>query len=284
VRRTSVLSFFVAMKEKIKIPETLGGNIWLYSFKGHTHFMHRHDELEVNLVTRGTANYLVDGRRYVLNRNTQIWLFPSQDHLLLDQSADYQMWILVFRGELVKNACTSPDTLVLTKDNAPEHFCRPLVEHQAARLRLLFDELNALKDHAPRFNTGLAYAMLSSWAAHASDERITPSFDIHPAVEKAARLIHAEEDAIGIAELGRQAGLSASRLSRLFKQQTGVTLVDYRNKQRLQRFLRLYGQGRRKNMIAAALEAGFGSYPQFHRVFKAQMGYGPAAYRRRLQD
>jgi AraC-like DNA-binding protein len=271
------------MKEKISIPAALQGNIWLNTFNGYIHFMHRHDELEVNLVTRGTANYLVDGRRYVLKRNTQIWLFPSQDHLLLDQSSDYQMWILVFRAELVKNACTTPDTYPLTQNKAPEHFCRPLAEHQAARLRLLFDELNTVKEHAPRFNTGLAYAMLSSWAAHAMDERITPSFDIHPAVERAARLIHAEEDAVGIAELGRQAGLSASRLSRLFKQQTGVTLVDYRNKQRLQRFLRLYGQGRRKNMIAAALEAGFGSYPQFHRVFKAEMGYGPAEYRRRQQ-
>jgi AraC-like DNA-binding protein len=269
------------MKEKINIPPQLAGNVWRHNYAGVTHFMHRHDELEVNLVTRGTASYLVDDKRYVLKKNTQIWLFPAQEHLLLDQSSDYEMWILVFRAEIVNASCTTADTLPLTKDTAPEHFCRPLAEHQTARLKVLFDELKSLKDHPPRFNTGLAYAMLTSWAAHTADERITPSFDIHPAVEKAARLIHVEDNPVRLSELGRQAGLSASRLSRLFKQQTGVSLVDYRNKQRLQRFLRLYGQGRRKNMMAAALEAGFGSYPQFHRVFKTEMGYGPAEYRRK---
>ena len=87
-----------------------------------------------------------------------------------------------------------------------------------------------------------------------------------------------------LAELARQAGLSPSRLSRLFRAQTGVSLVEYRNQQRLERFLRLYRQGRRWSMLAAALTAGFGSYPQFHRVFKRLMGSGPAEYRRKVSQ
>jgi AraC-like DNA-binding protein len=31
-------------------------------------------------------------------------------------------------------------------------------------------------------------------------------------------------------------------------------------------------------MIQAALEAGFGSYPQFHRVFRQTHGVGPQAF------
>jgi AraC-like DNA-binding protein len=34
-------------------------------------------------------------------------------------------------------------------------------------------------------------------------------------------------------------------------------------------------------MLDAALEAGFGSYPQFHRVFKRVIGCSPGSYRRR---
>ncbi len=269
------------MKEIIHLPPHLDGKIWLYAYSGYTHFTHRHEELEVNLVTRGTASYLVDDRKLILKRNTQIWLFPDQEHLLLDQSLDYEMWILVFSSALLKRAC-SGDYAALLERRPRGPFCKPLAEHQAARLRALFDEVNALPDDAARYNAGLGYAMLSSWRAHAADERITPSFDIHPSVEKAARLIHEEREPIGIEELGRRAGLSASRLSRLFKEQTGVSLVEYRNKQRVQRFLSLYGQGRRTSMMAAALGAGFGSYPQFHRVFKAAIGCGPAEYRRKL--
>ena len=100
--------------------------------------------------------------------------------------------------------------------------------------------------------------------------------------ERAARLLRDEADPLPLDQVAARVGLSASRLSRLFHQQTGVTLVDFRNRQRIQRFLRLYGRGRRVSISQAALDAGFGSYPQFHRVFKQQMGCSPADYRRRL--
>jgi AraC-like DNA-binding protein len=279
------LKVLKAMKEKLNIPDEYDGNVWLYRYQGtRTHHIHRHDELEVNLCTRGTAIYLVDDRRYDLRRGTQIWLFPEQDHLLLDRSSNYEMWILVFKERLLKTICTHGLARVLLQTKAPPNFCKPLPEHQTARLNLLFQEVSEARNDLSRFNSGLGYASLASWAAHVADERITPSFDIHPAVEQAARMLQNENDSLSLDDLARRAGLSASRLSRLFKQQTGVSLVDYRNKQRLQRFFHLYQQGRRKNMTAAALEAGFGSYPQFHRIFKEQMGYGPADYRRKLGD
>ncbi|HYF47931.1 MAG TPA: AraC family transcriptional regulator [Planctomycetota bacterium] len=273
------------MKEKLNIPDEYDGAVWLYKYSGpRIHHIHRHDELEVNLCTRGRAVYLVDDKRYDLRRGTQIWLFPEQDHLLLDRSTDYEMWILVWKERLLKQICTTPQSKPLLNTKAPPDFCKPLPEHQTARLNQLFQEVADSKPDLARWNCGLGYCALVAWAIHVADQRITPSFDIHPAVEKAARLLQHERTPNSLEELSRQAGLSPSRLSRLFKEQTGVSLVEYRNKQRLQRFFSLYQQGRRKNMTAAALEAGFGSYPQFHRIFKEQMGYGPAGYRRKVAD
>jgi AraC-like DNA-binding protein len=83
-------------------------------------------------------------------------------------------------------------------------------------------------------------------------------------------------------ELADEAGLSASRLSRLFKRQTGVSLVRYRQRFQLEKFLRLYDEAGDRNMMHTALEAGFGSYPQFHRVFKEQMGYAPGQHRKAI--
>jgi AraC-like DNA-binding protein len=77
----------------------------------------------------------------------------------------------------------------------------------------------------------------------------------------------------------RASRLSPSHLSRIFKAQTGVSIGGFRNQQRLQRFLALYGRGRRTTALAAALEAGFGSYTQFHRVFREQTGRSPSALR-----
>jgi AraC-like DNA-binding protein len=62
----------------------------------------------------------------------------------------------------------------------------------------------------------------------------------------------------------------------------GISLVGYRQQQHLQRFLRLYAADPKRTLLETVLESGFGSYPQFHRVFKQAMGFGPAAYRRKL--
>ena len=48
-------------------------------------------------------------------------------------------------------------------------------------------------------------------------------------------------------------------------------------------FLEIYGDGRGVKMTSAALDAGFGSYPQFHRVFRERMGCAPAEHARRLR-
>jgi AraC-like DNA-binding protein len=50
----------------------------------------------------------------------------------------------------------------------------------------------------------------------------------------------------------------------------------------LERFLEIYGRGRRVGALEAALEAGFGSYSQFYRVFRQTIGENPNEYRRKL--
>lgn len=81
---------------------------------------------------------------------------------------------------------------------------------------------------------------------------------------------------MNVEAVARYAGLSRSQLSRLFKKQTGYTLVEYRWKIQLERFLVLYGNNR--NLLEAALDVGFGSYPQFYRVFQQRFGCGPREY------
>jgi AraC-like DNA-binding protein len=103
--------------------------------------------------------------------------------------------------------------------------------------------------------------------------------DVHPAVDAVARRLHSDPNSGGLDELSRAAGLSASHLSRLFKAQTGVSITRFRNQRRLERFHHLYGHGRRTTALAAALEAGFGSYAQFYRVVRDETGRAPSELR-----
>jgi AraC-like DNA-binding protein len=60
----------------------------------------------------------------------------------------------------------------------------------------------------------------------------------------------------------------------------GLSLTACRNVIRVERFVEIYGDGSRLTLMDAALEAGFGSYPQFYRVFLKHMGYPPGKHRR----
>ena len=77
--------------------------------------------------------------------------------------------------------------------------------------------------------------------------------------------------------LAREMGISPGHLARSFKTEMGVSLVEYRNRLRVERFFASVDRGG-SNLQEAAQEAGFGSYAQFHRVFRKLLGTTPREY------
>jgi len=268
------------MRQQLHLPKPLAGNLWHYRHHGRANAMHRHAELEFNLVTQGSGLYLLENRKYEIRRGDLLWLFPAQEHVLVEQSADFEMWIGVLKPEAVWRSATDAGAKILRQKNPEGEYCRRLPQPASIRLEKLFSDIVVTSGQPGLFNSGLAYAFLSAWRQFEQAADV-PVRDVHPAVEKAARLIRDESNLLNLGELACRAGLSAHRLSRLFKQQTGVAMVDFRNRQRVERFLEIYGTGQRRTMLDAALEAGFGSYAQFHRVFKRVTGRSPGEHRRK---
>ncbi len=104
---------------------------------------------------------------------------------------------------------------------------------------------------------------------------------VHPVVVGTLRLL-AQDPSLGGKELADRLHISLSRLARLFKAETGLSLVEYRNRLRLERFDVLVRTGS-DNLLEAALAAGFGSYAQFNRVFTAERGVPPTKYLRKVR-
>ena len=266
------------MREHLHLPAALHGNVWRYHNPTTSNTRHHHAELELNLVTRGSGTYLLGNRRYQIRPGDLLWLFPAQEHVLISNTQDFEMWIAVFRHKLVKRTAVDPAARVLLQDEPAETCCRRLAQQDLGRMEELLAELAAARDHPGLLNAGLSYALLHAWQCFERAAEVIVC-DVHPAVERAARLIRDGSTELGLDELAHHAGLSAARLSRLFKEQTGFAMVEFRNRLRVQRYLEIYGTGQRQTMLGAALEAGFGSYPQFHRVFKSVLGCSPAKYR-----
>ncbi len=265
---------FLAMSEDLGLRPAVDGHVAHHLASHGAPRGHRHAELELNLVVRGSASYLLDERRYQLSPGTLTWLFPGQDHVLVDESADHELWWAVFRPRLVSGTAPPP----LSERDPVGQFSRRLAPPRAAQLGGLMHELRDADDAL--LNAGLAYLLLSAWRAFLESEELVIGVDVHPAVETVARLLRADPETGGLEALARKAGVSPSHLSRIFKAQTGVSLTRFRNQRRLERFTALYGGGRRTTALAAALEAGFGSYAQFYRVLRMETGGSTTALRR----
>lgn len=271
------------MRQVLSLPLHCLGNCWLHRSSAGV-ASHHHDELELNFAIAGWADYLVGDRRYRLVRNSLLWLFPRQEHVLLHQSADHEMWILVFHPQVPQRLCRQPNSQTLLQGDPPGEFCRRIAEAGAAELAELFAQTASALTNPDLFNAALGHALLLAWREFGQAPEVAGT-DVHPAVEKAARLLRTRSEAgtePSLAAVARQSGLSPSHLARLFRAQTGVSLVEYRNRRRIEKFVEIYGTGKRENMSRAALQSGFGSYAQFFRVFHEVMGCTPAHWRRRL--
>jgi AraC-like DNA-binding protein len=86
-----------------------------------------------------------------------------------------------------------------------------------------------------------------------------------------------EDPTISADRLAARLSVSSARLARAFRAELSLSLVQYRNRLRLERFFGLV-EHRGGNFSDAAHTAGFGSYAQFHRIFRQHLGVTPREY------
>jgi len=260
---------------------------------------HRHLELELNLVVQGTISYVVSGRRFTFKRGALLWLFPSQEHQLVDCSRDAKFYVAVFKRMLIGRVAGSADYRGLRGNKAIAHG----VLHAWLRpesFDLIRKTMQALLEGAPdpdvlnreagfgaksdfRFhhddpeglNAGLQHLLLLCWRCQRDAQSPGNAVRLHPAVANALNFLSESVDHEDLDDLARRCGASSAHLSRMFSRQIGLPMSRYRNLVRLERFFEKYRGALKSSITEAAYAAGFGSYAQFHRVFCEAYGKGP---------
>lgn len=106
-----------------------------------------------------------------------------------------------------------------------------------------------------------------------------PSVPLTPRQSLVAKVVLALHDDASVASrtLAVRLGVSTSHLSSVFHEQMGLSLTRYRNRLRIERFFTECDPSG-GNLLQAAFQAGFGSYPQFHRVFRELLDATPRDY------
>lgn len=236
---------------------------------------HRHRSVEFNLVMDGSSTCLLNDRHYRLGPGSLVWLFPGQEHIVADRSPRCCDWLGLFDPAALAPACTSDETRTLLAADPSGSFARRLSAEEARRLDRLFRDVTRGTD-PDTVTAGLRYAMLAAWEAFRTAAQAPPSTAVHPAVVEAVRLLQAARPVRTVTELARTVGLSPHHLSRLFRAGMGVGIARFRNENRLQRVVDIRESDAGISLLDAALQAGFGSYPQFYRVVRELTGRPPS--------
>ncbi len=285
----------------LKLGKAFDGLLFLSDSTRHPQEIHshHHHELELNLIVRGSITYVVDGRRFTFFPRTLLWLFPHQEHQLVDRSADSQLYVAAFKPALVKRSCRSTLNQGL-KRNSVEHdgVLNTLLDPESFDLiRSIMDSLmlgsldadilnreagfgpasNFCFEHRDpdALNAGLGYLMLICWRSQLTGKTTRDPIVLHPVIRRALKLLSEDVKNESLEELAKACGASKSYLSRKFHQQIGVPLNRYRNSLRLSRFFQHYRESDGKTITEAVYAAGFGSYAQFYKVFAQAYGQGP---------
>ena len=221
-------------------------------------------------MVKGRMRYFIDDRILTLGPGALLWAHTDHSHFLLSESSDFDMWVLVIAPWVLSPARIFPPRLAADLNRPPE--ARLLDDDAVAELAAVAATLRRHDDPA-LIGAGLKWWTARAWIAW-QDAETAAGLRVHPAVRRAADILR-DDPEVPLSEIAKHAGLSLSRLRRVFRSETGLGLAEFRTERRLERVDARMARSTAPPLLTAALDAGFGSYSQFYRAFTAARGRIP---------
>jgi AraC-like DNA-binding protein/quercetin dioxygenase-like cupin family protein len=250
------------------LPTRARGHVWRHrpETRRPRHF---HAEPELNLITAGSARFGMGDLSIDVGPGDLLWWPPGQDHVLLDASPDFDLFVVGVTPELSER--------VLGGTGAAAHAAPAHVRLPRDVLRELASICAASPQHpnaAAEDPVAIERRVGDLWRAAHQARGIAGNR--HVLTRRAlARLL--ERPDVTRAEIARAIRANPTEVSRHFHQDMGLTLAGYRTRLRLLRFVQGVDGGA-PSLMAAALDAGFGSYAQCHRAFQQTLGCAPRQF------
>jgi AraC family transcriptional regulator, melibiose operon regulatory protein len=250
----------------------------------------RHNEVELNLLERGSITYLLGGNKVTILPGLNVfWAAIPHQIIASEDKSEYLVatlplaWFLqcrlpdrlvtpILEGQVVSEKRTS-DTIWDWR--CFERWAADLKTGRAERKRIVLLEIEArLLRMALNLPSGRsASQQRRSQKAALSDGGLNK-------VEQIAAFIalHYTEP-LTVDQIGAAVGLHPNYAMTLFKRVFGTTLIDYLTQHRISHTQRLLVSNNDK-ILNVALSSGFNSISRFNDAFKKNCGCSPKQYRR----
>ncbi|MCR5400942.1 MAG: AraC family transcriptional regulator [Treponema sp.] len=274
-----------------RIPE------WLSGFP-----LHWHEEFEIILVTFGKAVFTVNGKRYVAKKNDILLIPPESIHSIERHFEDFvEYFNILFTFSLLEENSESHCTRrYFSKFLDAGNFRTIQIEENTSLHQKLFLPVQDLIQHREETFSGyelmiksrlfeifhnLAQENLKENAS--SLESSSDSSISKKNTEKIKKILsftaeHFSEP-ITIQDAASICSVSESRFMGLFKQQTGMSYIQYLNNYRLEAAAEELSDSIRtkKSVTEIALQNGFENISYFIRAFRAKFDCTPKEYSRK---
>jgi two-component system response regulator YesN len=201
------------------------------------------------------------------------------DKLWLLDEAGVKNRLSQFRGEVLavadeegagvlEEACLSMLTLLSSKlEDKGEHLLQPV----------------ALGDHNSAGDAErVMHAVEASLLERLAELRISRHVGGHQGIRRAVQYLeaHFTSPALTLPDAAKAAGMSQAHFSRTFKEDIGLSFIQYLTKLRLDRAKELLSSPSSKTWEVAEA-VGYQEYAHFTKVFKKHIGLTPSEYRQR---
>ncbi|WNR43570.1 AraC family transcriptional regulator [Paenibacillus roseipurpureus] len=246
---------------------------------------HMHEMYELYYLYEGERMYFIRDRSYLILPGDLVLINRRELHATSDSDKlGHARVVMNFADSFVEAALVEAPFLL----NAFQHGS-PVLRLDLPTRRIVEDILGKMTQEASDSLLGQNFAMrhylieLLLFTARfvrmhpvTSPDHVSP---LHRKISTIVRHINAHfAETVRLEELAEQFEISPAYLSRMFKEITGFSLVEYVNLVRVQEAQRLLATTRLK-VIVIAEQVGFGSLVQFGRVFRQMAKVTPLRYR-----
>lgn len=251
---------------------------------------HWHEEMQFNLVTRGSICFFADGRQYTVKEGDGFFIGSSRLHMARPEEDPDSSYICLdlhprmigsFPGSVYEYKFLKPflgrgglDHFVFNSAD-PAH---ALVLSQIRAVDMLMREKEFGYELLVQSRIMHLWRSMIGLFGAKNTQDTAPG---HDTAQEIIRYLHQHyQDPVSLEGVGRAVGFSTSECCRIFKRVTGDTILNYLRSYRLTKSIELL-QETDLSISQIAYESGFNGASYYIESFKKELGQTPLQYRRR---
>lgn len=253
---------------------------------------HWHEDIEIIYLVKGNIKVGISNDTYNLSVGDILIIGSGEVHCFFEEIECSSRAVIQFRMSIYDTFLTG------SKDN---RIIRPMFNHSMhltsgteihallqSQIKDIINEHNEKKEGYKLFLKARLYDLAGILIRNIPKGEYSPEAESSQKerlqkLDKVFQYVEMNfQNRIDLQEISRVAGFSKYHFTRFFKENTGVTFVDYLNNFRIAKaeWFLMYDEG---SILDVAYKSGFNSVKTFNRVFKYLKGCTPMAYRKTIK-